>query len=285
MLTTDNIRIERGFKTEVLDWLNNGKFKLFRSPAEGNFLVRLMNVSLSPNDTLGRMIHTFNANAYEVGTSDIRSLLKREEFKPEIKALNIKASEDILLTATSQNVVENTHFLSLTVIGAGKPVLDYVYNVDTNGELEEKFERVNPVNVVYGKITWKDLESFPKLSPTDPNYKAYRITINEVEQKRAYYNYIEKQAIAQDDFEIKEPLALKFNEEDITSLADAYYIHSIEIEEFPDGGYFKILTPTKEIEFTRAGIEIVDARSSLCSIFNPGDIPYKLHCYVIEEGA
>lgn len=285
MLTTDNVRIERGFKTEVLDWLNDGKFKLFRSPAEGNFLVRLMNVSLSPNDTLGRMIHTFNANAYEVGVSDIRSLLKREEFKPEVKALNIKASEDILLKEISQNVVENTHFLSLTVVGAGKPALDYVHNVDTNGELEEKFERINPVNVVYGKFTWKDLKSLPKLDPTDPNYQAYRITIDEIEQKRAYYNYVEKQPIAQDDFERKEPLALKFNEEDITSLADAYYIHSIEIEEFPENGEFKMITPTKQIEFTRAGIELVNARSGLCSILNPGDIPYKLHCYVVEEGA
>jgi len=34
----------------ALDWLNDGKPKLFRSPAEGNYLVRLMNASLTPND-------------------------------------------------------------------------------------------------------------------------------------------------------------------------------------------------------------------------------------------
>jgi hypothetical protein len=33
----------------VLDWLNNGKPKLFRSPAEGNYVLRLMNISMSPN--------------------------------------------------------------------------------------------------------------------------------------------------------------------------------------------------------------------------------------------
>lgn len=65
-LTNENILAERIFKTEVLDWLNNGKPKLFRSPTEGNFIVRLMNVSLSPNDTLGRMLHTFSATAYEI---------------------------------------------------------------------------------------------------------------------------------------------------------------------------------------------------------------------------
>ena len=56
-LTSDNIRAERIFKTEVLSWLENGEPKLFRSPTEGNFLVRLMSVSLSPVQGLGRLLH------------------------------------------------------------------------------------------------------------------------------------------------------------------------------------------------------------------------------------
>lgn len=65
-LTGENIARERDFKLKVYDWLTNGKSKLFRSPGEGNYIVRLMNVSLAPNDTLGRMLHTFTATAYEV---------------------------------------------------------------------------------------------------------------------------------------------------------------------------------------------------------------------------
>lgn len=61
-----NIAAERTFKLNVLDWLNNGKAKLFRSPAEGNYLVRLMNVTLSPEEKTGRMLHTFNSQAYEI---------------------------------------------------------------------------------------------------------------------------------------------------------------------------------------------------------------------------
>lgn len=64
-LTDYNISAERTFKLAVLEWLNNGQPKLFRSPTEGAYVVRLMNVSLSPNDTLGRMLHTFSATAYE----------------------------------------------------------------------------------------------------------------------------------------------------------------------------------------------------------------------------
>lgn len=71
-----NIAAERIFKLKVLEWLNNGKVKVMRSPVEGNYLVRLMNVSLSPEDTLGRMLHTFSCNAYEIAEFNHESLEK-----------------------------------------------------------------------------------------------------------------------------------------------------------------------------------------------------------------
>lgn len=65
-LTSDNIYSERYFKLKVLEWLTDGNVKLFRSPVEGNYLVRLLNVSLTPQDSLGRMLHQFTCTAYEV---------------------------------------------------------------------------------------------------------------------------------------------------------------------------------------------------------------------------
>ncbi|MBQ9657397.1 MAG: hypothetical protein IJV31_01345 [Clostridia bacterium] len=53
------MRAERIFKLKVLEWLNDGKIKMFKSPTEGNYLVRLMNISLTPEDKLGRMLHNF----------------------------------------------------------------------------------------------------------------------------------------------------------------------------------------------------------------------------------
>lgn len=75
-LTGENFRREREFKMAVLDWLNDGKPKLFRSPGEGNYIVRLMNSSLSPNDTLGRMLHTFSTTAYEIAECNFQNLNK-----------------------------------------------------------------------------------------------------------------------------------------------------------------------------------------------------------------
>lgn len=74
---SQNLYSEREYKLKVLEWLNNGKPKVFSSPAEGKYLVRLMGVSLSPMDQLGRMLHTFSATAYEVGTSDYSSLIEQ----------------------------------------------------------------------------------------------------------------------------------------------------------------------------------------------------------------
>ena len=65
-LTAYNFAAERKFKTKVLEWLGNGKPKLFKSPTEGNFIVRIMNVSLSPDDKLSRMLHNFSATTYEI---------------------------------------------------------------------------------------------------------------------------------------------------------------------------------------------------------------------------
>ena len=73
-LTTDNIMAERLFKMKVLEWLTNGEVKLFRSPAEGNFIVRLLNVSFSPTDSLNRMLHTFSCTAYEIAEFNHKNL-------------------------------------------------------------------------------------------------------------------------------------------------------------------------------------------------------------------
>ena len=71
-----NITAERKFRNAVLDWLNNGEVKLFKSPTEGMFLVRLMNISLSPEEKLGRMLYSFSATAYEVGEINYENLVK-----------------------------------------------------------------------------------------------------------------------------------------------------------------------------------------------------------------
>lgn len=63
---SDEITAERLFKLKVLEWLNNGTPKLFKSPQEGNYLVYLSQVSLAPFDGTQRQIHTVSGMAYEI---------------------------------------------------------------------------------------------------------------------------------------------------------------------------------------------------------------------------
>ena len=75
-LTTDNFVTERDFRNQVISWLTDGKPKLLRTPAEGNFIVRLMNVSLSPNEQLSRMLYSFSCSAFEIAECNTRNLIK-----------------------------------------------------------------------------------------------------------------------------------------------------------------------------------------------------------------
>lgn len=73
-LTDDNIFVERKFREKVEEFLNNFEYKLFKSPTEGNFIVGLMNISMTPNQQLGRMIYSFTGTAYEVMENTLENL-------------------------------------------------------------------------------------------------------------------------------------------------------------------------------------------------------------------
>jgi len=77
----ENIRIddfndwtyEREFREKVMDFLYANKVRLFRSATEGNILVKIMDINLTPNSTLGRRIYSFTATAYEVDAATIKN--------------------------------------------------------------------------------------------------------------------------------------------------------------------------------------------------------------------
>jgi hypothetical protein len=49
---------------------------MFKSPQEGNYIVRISNVTMTPNDSLSRMLHTFNCTATEMADFTTESLEK-----------------------------------------------------------------------------------------------------------------------------------------------------------------------------------------------------------------
>ena len=57
---------EKVFREKVLDFLYQNNVKLYKSATQGNLLVKLMNISLTPNATLDRRIYSFTCTAYEI---------------------------------------------------------------------------------------------------------------------------------------------------------------------------------------------------------------------------
>jgi hypothetical protein len=54
--TLNTVIYEKDFRDKVKEFLYEHNVKLFRSATEGNILVKLMNISFSPNQSLGRKI-------------------------------------------------------------------------------------------------------------------------------------------------------------------------------------------------------------------------------------
>ena len=70
----NNYIYERKFRDEVIKFLYDENVKLFRSPTEGNFVVKVMDVNLNPTTELGRYLWSFSGTAYEIANSDAKSL-------------------------------------------------------------------------------------------------------------------------------------------------------------------------------------------------------------------
>ena len=134
-----------------MDWLNNGEVKYFKSPAEGSYLVRLMNVSLTPNDQLGRMLHTFNATAYEVGDINKINLEKYKFILPDrfVPSNNTVSLNEINLEAHQS--VELNNILNL----------EFFVNQHNDGTININSEYQDKINSDLGtKININENEIF-----------------------------------------------------------------------------------------------------------------------------
>ena len=72
----NDVVFEKLFRDKVLDFLYKDEVKVFKSATEGTFLVILMDISITPNTTLGRRLWTFSATAYQVDDFTIENCSK-----------------------------------------------------------------------------------------------------------------------------------------------------------------------------------------------------------------
>jgi hypothetical protein len=154
-ITAENIAMERVFREKVLDWLNNGELKCFKSPTEGNLIIRLTNISLTPNTTVSRMLWQFSATAYEMMEYTPKNLIELfypDYYKPEIIGAYLPKSSSVLLDFSNNssivvsapiagvnmnNVkVENCPMLTYIQVNYGNnKTLNYYINSSGNADL------------------------------------------------------------------------------------------------------------------------------------------------------
>lgn len=74
--TPSTVKIEREFRHKVETFLNDKKYKLFKTPTEANknIIVGLIGATLSPEKSLNRMIYSFSTTAYEVAENNLTNL-------------------------------------------------------------------------------------------------------------------------------------------------------------------------------------------------------------------
>lgn len=85
---------ERHFRQKVINFLQSSSIKLLRSVTEGNILVKLGNISFTPNQTLGRRIYSFSCTAYEIADCNEENYIKYKIIKDNLKIFTKEDVED-----------------------------------------------------------------------------------------------------------------------------------------------------------------------------------------------
>lgn len=105
---------EKEFRDRVIEFLYQDNVKLFRSATEGNILVKLTGVSLSPNQSLSRRIYSFSCTAYEIDDFTILNCEKYKTFNLMQGGVvtsnyvnNVSQSDSVMLETNSSNILNN----------------------------------------------------------------------------------------------------------------------------------------------------------------------------------
>lgn len=194
---------EKLFRDKVTEFLYNGKIKLFRSPTEGNILVRLMDISLTPNQQLGRLIYEFSATAYEIDTPTFENYLKYDiqrtgEYRscvlythdvlgqitknwrnsPDVLAA-VKAKHEPQVTSGFENTVNYLSYARLTFTSAPYLLIEDTKNNRVNIVTGSKYDDVT--KMFYGYLIYVN-EKPIVIMAQEPEYIWSGSTYNKVYQ-------------------------------------------------------------------------------------------------------
>lgn len=155
--TDENIYMERKFREFVMEWLSNGKPKLFRSETEGNMIVMITGASFTPQERTNRMIYSFSATVTEIAEYNLENLLLYDLLPVEIKSTIISNFPTHLKQG---DIISNRDYLAI-IFYEDKTYEYYLAHPDPNRPtLGEDLERDY-------RLTYKPGYEYNAFSPKD----------------------------------------------------------------------------------------------------------------------
>ena len=116
---------EKDFRNKVLEFLYDGQPKLFKSPTEGNVIVRLMDINCTPVQPLDRMIYSFTSNGNEIADNTVENYKK-------YKFLNIGDLDSNLYTEKTKigqlQMEFPAEYHKGALISSGLNIIEEIYN-------------------------------------------------------------------------------------------------------------------------------------------------------------
>lgn len=128
----NDVTYERDFREKVMAFLYKHNVKLYRSATEGNILVKLMNITFQPNQTLGRRIYSFQCTAYEVADCTIENIDYYGVQEVEIPRDNeTPLTETAVYIGQWDSVIPaNSEFIHSNPVAGKRSILEDYYSKD-----------------------------------------------------------------------------------------------------------------------------------------------------------
>ena len=286
--TADTVRIEREFRHKVETFLNDKEYKLFKTPTESNqnLVVALVGATLTPQNSLNRMIYSFSATAYEVVENTLSNLkelgiMQTSEWE-DISKLSAQADRgQIVGTFTpSEELFDKIREQQETTVG------DYKYKITTLRTLKLANDGDTPniitfllngveINVAKGKeYSIVNLENSGitsiKLKSTATIQLDYSVekTLEEITEPIIRALYIERDwgQVNHKSESIPNQSVTEMITQDVIKRISNIYNGGVLLQQQSDGSY---VTIDKKLEFRVEGIETIclqDAEGVVLSI-------------------
>lgn len=161
--------IERLFREAVLEYLTDGEVKLFRSPSEGNILIKLTDVSLSPKQELGRLLYTLSATATEIDECTIDNYVLYDIFRNNRDGRSNANSYIISEYHVGDNISKYNTFEQYTYAPLqGEYTFDFMKYLDNKygniqGSIQTILEKITYVKLDFADYVEKSLKNIENI--------------------------------------------------------------------------------------------------------------------------